>query len=227
MSFAATAVAPEIAYAAGFPNPSTPHEQDMTNEEHEDQSPPPPSPPMNGGMSMSFDMPSEPAKPGTPAPRSSEPSMRMDAASLEIAPSPFRIVVLDEFCGDATPPARPQTLTTASIDDVMNTLGVRVAVAVPNHLASKPKERTAQLRFGCMRDFSPKRLLAQVPELQAANDLYNRLGDLVAGRITASQLESELDSVGGFDKLIPALNLALKGRPHQPRLQHQRQHPLR
>lgn len=178
----------------------------MTNDESDDPPSSPRQPKMDGGMSMSFGMPSKP----TDASNEHEASMRMAAPAIELQPSPFRVVVMDEFCGDATPPERAQLVTAASIDDAMSNLGVRIHIAVTNHLASKPAELTAQLRFGSLRDFRPKLLLAQVPELRAVCTLHERLDDLRDGRITTAQLEAELDSVRGMDALLPALQLALQ-----------------
>jgi type VI secretion system protein ImpC len=178
----------------------------MTNDESDEPQSSPRQPKMDGGMSMSFGMPSKP----TDAGNEHEASMRVAAPAIELRPSPFRVVVMDEFCGDATPPERAQLVTAASIDDAMSNLGVRIHIAVTNHLASKPAELTAQLRFGSMRDFRPKLLLAQVPELRAVCTLHERLDDLGHGRITAAQLEAELESVQGMDALLPALQLALE-----------------
>lgn len=177
----------------------------MSNDDHDEKSgqPPQPTPPAGSGMSMSFGIPREEGD--------TEASMRMEATPLEIQPLPFRIMVLDQFCGDATPPERAQRVTAATIDDVMSSLGVRATIAVPNHLASKPAELIVDLRFASMRDFRPKLLLAQTPELRAVNALHERLGDLRAGRISQAQLEAELEPVQGLDALAPALNLLLQG----------------
>ena len=99
---------------------------------------PEPKPRMDGGMSMSFGMPSTPA--GGDAGRGPDAAMRMSVPQPEVRAVPFRIVAVDGFCGDAAPPSRPVPVTLAGIDDALQQLGVRVTFEEQNHLASAPKE---------------------------------------------------------------------------------------
>jgi len=146
----------------------------------------------------------------------SDASMRMQADATEIRVAPFRIVVLDAFCGEATPPERGQPVTAASIDDAMAELGVRTTIAVTNHLTKPGKELLVRLRFASLRDLRPKPMLEQVPELRAGNALLSRLRSMRSGKLTAAQLQSDLEqaddlqALRGLDALAAPLNLALQ-----------------
>ena len=184
----------------------------MMNDDPNEKPGPPAQPPTSDGMSMSFGMPSDgghlPPKTGGDGDAGTD--MHMHTEHLEIQTAPFRMIVLDGFFGDAPPPEHAVPVTAASLDDAMNSTGVRIAIEVPNHLASKPKQLTAELRFASLRDFRPKVLLTQVAELRATSALLDRLADLRAGRTSPAQIEAELSAVQGLDALIPALNLALQ-----------------
>lgn len=146
----------------------------------------------------------------------SDASMRMPAGATEIRVAPFRIVVLDAFCGEATPPERGQPVTAASIDEAMADLGVRTAIVVANHLTKPGKELLVRLRFASLRDLRPKSILEQVPELRAGNALLARLGELRAGKLAVAQLQNELEQhddlqpLRGLDALAAPLQLALQ-----------------
>ncbi len=137
----------------------------------------------------------------------------MSSALPELRPQPFRIMIVDDLVGDGPAPEHPVAVAPSGLDDAIAALRVRLALEVPNQLASKPRELAVELRFERLRDFRSGRLAAQVPELAAVGRLRERLVDLRAGRTSVADVERGLDEVAGFDRLGPALASAFGAPP--------------
>jgi len=67
-----------------------------------------------------------------------------------------------------------------NFNDVLASIAPRVAFAVPNKLSDKGGFVNAELRFSHMDDFSPEKLVTQIPTLKKLFDARNRLSDLLA-----------------------------------------------
>jgi type VI secretion system protein ImpC len=71
-----------------------------------------------------------------------------------------------------------------NFDKVLAAIGPRLAITVPNRLASSPADLPAELRFRSMEDFAPDRVATQIEPLSQLLDLRHRL-------VTLRSLRSE------------------------------------
>jgi len=82
-----------------------------------------------------------------------------------------------------------------NFDDVMASIGPRLAFSVENKLANDGSYVNAELRFRSMEDFSPPNLVAQVPALKKLLDARNRLSDLLAKLDGNDELDGALQQI--------------------------------
>lgn len=106
--------------------------------------------------------------------------------AIEKKELPLVIGVLADLAGKPeTPLAKLKERGFVEIDrdnfnDVLASIAPRLAFSVPNQLSEKGGFLNAELRFSHLDDFSPEKLVTQVPALKKLFDARNRLSDLLA-----------------------------------------------
>jgi type VI secretion system protein ImpB len=84
-----------------------------------------------------------------------------------------------------------------NFNDVLASIGPRLAFAVENKLANDGSYLNSELRFRSMEDFSPVNIVAQVPALKKLFDARNRLSDLLAKLDGNDELDGALQQIVG------------------------------
>ena len=110
---------------------------------------------------------------------------------------PFVMGVVGDFSGNPTTPPKPLTQRKfASIDrdnfnDIMKSIKPELNIRVRDVLQEGDKEMPLQLKFSSMDDFSPDKLVENVPVLKALRDARNKLRDLLT---TVDQSNPDLEA---------------------------------
>ena len=82
-----------------------------------------------------------------------------------------------------------------NFNDVMSSIGPRMAFSVENKLVKDGSYVNAELKFRNMDDFGPVNLINQVPALKKLFDARNRLSDLLAKLDGNDELDGALQKI--------------------------------
>jgi len=82
-----------------------------------------------------------------------------------------------------------------NFNDVMSSIGPRLAFSVENKLVNDGSYVNAELKFRNMDDFGPVNLINQVPALKKLYDARNRLSDLLAKLDGNDELDGALQQI--------------------------------
>jgi len=82
-----------------------------------------------------------------------------------------------------------------NLNDVMASIGPRLALSVPNKLSSEGGFVKAELKFRQLDDFSPENLVTQVPALQKLVEARGKLSDLLAKLDGNDELDGLLQKI--------------------------------
>ncbi len=132
---------------------------------------------------------------------------------------PFVMGVVGDFSGNPT--AKPDPLTKrkfVSIDrdnfnSVMKAIKPELNMRVKNTLAGDDSEMGVQLKFQSMDDFTPGRVVDQVPALKKLLESRNQLRELLTTMDMSDDLEGQLEKIlKDTDKVAEAAkNLGIEG----------------
>lgn len=92
-----------------------------------------------------------------------------------------------------------------NFNDVMASIGPRVAVRVDNKLQNDGTMISAEMRFKSMDDFEPVALISQVPALKKLFEARGRLNDLLAKLDGNDKLEGLLQQIVNDDSSLKTL----------------------
>ncbi|MFB0493648.1 type VI secretion system protein ImpB [Methylobacterium sp. OAE515] len=114
---------------------------------------------------------------------------------------PFVVGVVGDFSGDPTKPLRPFAdrkfvqIDRDNFDEVMQRLSPGLKLTVENTLAGDGSTMAVDLAFNSIDDFSPGRVLDQVPSLRLLLETRNRLRDLMSKADRSENLELLLERI--------------------------------
>ena len=116
--------------------------------------------------------------------------------AIEVKELPFVMGILGDYAGDTKlEPMKSREFTDIDRDNfnqVMSKLSPTLNMRVENTLAGDGSEMPVQLKFKSMEDFSPGRVVEQVPALQKLLEARNKLRDLA----------STVDRIDGAEQLL-------------------------
>ena len=116
--------------------------------------------------------------------------------AIEVKELPFVMGILGDYAGDTKlEPMKSREFTDIDRDNfntVMTKLSPTLNMRVENTLAGDGSEMPVQLKFKSMEDFSPGRVVEQVPALQKLLEARNKLRDLA----------STVDRIDGAEQLL-------------------------
>lgn len=125
---------------------------------------------------------------------------------------PFVMGVMGDFSGDPTQALKPLAerkfvqIDRDNFNDVMARMSPGLNLKVDNTLADDGSQMAVNLKFNGMDDFSPERVVDQVPALKSLLDTRNKLRDLMSKADRSDQLESLLEQVLQNDSELKALS---------------------
>lgn len=103
-----------------------------------------------------------------------------------------------------------------NFNDVMASVAPRLSLEIESRLS--PGERVrAELRFGCLDDFLPARVAAQVPALKRLLEARSRLSDLLAKLDGNDDLEGMLQQVASNTETLNRIRAEGEAGPAGPR----------
>lgn len=114
---------------------------------------------------------------------------------------PFVLGVLADLSGT---PGRPQPplrdrkfveIDAGNFTEVMASIAPRVAFLVENKLSEAGGYLQAEIQFKSMEDFSPARIVTQVPAMRKLYEVRRRLTDLLAKLDGSGSLERRLQAI--------------------------------
>ena len=114
---------------------------------------------------------------------------------------PFVMGVMGDFSGNpSTPPKALSQRKFVSIDrdnfnDIMKTVSPELNIRVKNTLQGGDSELGVKLTFSSMDDFSPGKIVEQVPALKSLLDSRDKLRDLLTTMDQSEDLEAKLESI--------------------------------
>lgn len=116
--------------------------------------------------------------------------------ALEVKELPFVLGLLGDYAGDTKlEPLKKREFTDIDRDNfnqVMSKIAPTLNVRVENTLAGDGSEMALALKFNELEDFSPGRVVEQVPALQKLLEARNKLRDLA----------STVDRIDGAEELL-------------------------
>ena len=121
------------------------------------------------------------------------------AAKTEI---PLRILVLGDFApempevADWSDGSRLLNVTTSNFSQVMQQLGPRLTLDVPNEISDKPKELTVELNFADMKAFRPESIAQQVAELAGLLEMRGLVSQLKDRKLTLQEFDEQIQQAG-------------------------------
>ena len=123
--------------------------------------------------------------------------------AIEMKELPFVVGVLADFAGKPSedkPLPRVKDRKFVEIDrdnfnDVMSSIGPRLAFQVDNKLADDDSKLNIELNFTQLDDFEPQNLLQQIEPLKKLFDARTRLNDLIAKLDGNDDLDALLQEV--------------------------------
>lgn len=143
-------------------------------------------------------------------------SYDVETAGAEVARElPFVVGVMGDFSGDPVQPLRPMAerkfvqIDRDNFDDIMARMAPGLKLKVENTLAADGTDMAVDLVFRSMDDFSPARVVDQVPALKNLLETRNKLRDLLSKADRSEELESLLEQVLQSDSEIKALSAQL------------------
>ncbi|KPH86592.1 type VI secretion protein [Komagataeibacter intermedius AF2] len=143
-------------------------------------------------------------------------SYDVETAGAEVARElPFVVGVMGDFSGDPVQPLRPMSerkfvqIDRDNFDDIMARMAPGLKLKVENTLAADGTDMAVDLVFRSMDDFSPARVVDQVPALKNLLETRNKLRDLLSKADRSEELESLLEQVLQSDSEIKALSTQL------------------
>lgn len=113
---------------------------------------------------------------------------------------PFVVGVLGDFSGDSRMPIKPLKerkfvqIDHDNFNDVMARIKPGLQIKVANKLQNNDSEMMINLKFDCLEDFAPDKIVAQVPALQRLLNKRNQLRDLLTKVDRSEKLEDILET---------------------------------
>ncbi len=133
---------------------------------------------------------------------------------------PFVVGVLGDYTGNAprefVPVKERQfiTIDKDNFEQVMQQLGPGLSLTVKNTLSTNEELLNVALSFNSLNDFSPERVVEQVPVLKRLLDLRNALRDLQVQTDKSDELTQLLEeALQSKDKLADLAQLLLPENP--------------
>ena len=114
---------------------------------------------------------------------------------------PFVMGVMGDFSGNPTKKPDPLkqrkfvNIDRDNFDDVMARVSPELNMKVQNTLVGGDKEMAVQLNFKSMADFTPGRVVDQVPALKSLLESRNKLRDLLTTMDQSEDLEELMEQV--------------------------------
>ncbi|MBS0964515.1 type VI secretion system contractile sheath small subunit [Acetobacter okinawensis] len=140
-------------------------------------------------------------------------SYDVETAGAEVARElPFVVGVMGDFSGDPVQPLRPMAerkfvqIDRDNFDDIMARMAPGLKLKVDNTLANDGTSMAVDLVFRSMDDFTPSRIVNQVPALKNLLETRNKLRDLLSKADRSEELENLLEQVLQSDSEIKALS---------------------
>lgn len=140
-------------------------------------------------------------------------SYDVETAGAEVARElPFVVGVMGDFSGDPVQPLRPMAerkfvqIDRDNFDDIMARMAPGLKLKVDNTLANDGTAMEVDLVFRSMDDFSPARIVNQVPALKNLLETRNKLRDLLSKADRSEELENLLEQILQSDSEIKALS---------------------
>lgn len=140
-------------------------------------------------------------------------SYDVETAGAEVARElPFVVGVMGDFSGDPVQPLRSMAerkfvqIDRDNFDDIMARMAPGLKLKVDNTLADDGTSMAVDLVFRSMDDFSPARIVNQVPALKSLLETRNKLRDLLSKADRSEELENLLEQILQSDSEIKALS---------------------
>lgn len=114
---------------------------------------------------------------------------------------PFVVGVLGDFSGDPREPLKPLKdrkfiqIDRDNFNEVMARIKPGLSLKVDNELTNDNTQMSIELKFDSMDDFTPDKIVTQVPALKRLLDTRNQLRDLLTKADRSEKLEDILERV--------------------------------
>lgn len=131
---------------------------------------------------------------------------------------PLRILAVSDFGATAAPP-RPVAVSADDFRAVLEAFKVRIPLAVPNLLASRPETLHLDIPMAAFDDITPKGLAEHLAPLCQVHRLRHTLQAYQTGAAQPHELRAAMLACRGLDALAEAVALceaALAGGPGRP-----------
>jgi len=145
---------------------------------------------------------------------------------------PLRILVLGDFVPemptveDWKVSSHLFNVTPANFHLVMQQLGPKLSMDVPNHISDSPKEITVELSFPDMKSFRPEGIAPQVPELASLLEMRQLVSQIKDRKITLQEFDGQIKQAGvgpawieRFHRMLAASEAQSKPKPPAPPLE--------
>jgi type VI secretion system protein ImpB len=121
--------------------------------------------------------------------------------AIEMKELPFVVGVLADLAGAPENPLPPMKdrkfveIDRDNFNDVMASVGPRVAFQVDNKLADDDSKINVELKFNSLDDFAPDNLIHQIEPLKKLHEARSRLTDIIAKLEGNDDLDALLQEV--------------------------------
>lgn len=141
--------------------------------------------------------------------------------AIEKREIPFVVGVLADLSGMPDKPLPPiakrkfVNIDRDNVNDVMKSIGPRLAFKVQNRLSEDDTKINVELRFESMDDFQPARVAGQITPLRKLLDLRNSLANVRSSLIGNEKLENLLQEVIQNQELLRQAGTEAGVRPSE------------